>query len=121
MGQYDRKYKYLNSVITISDFLQLIVSTGHGNTYDKITSFNDLDSIGYDEDNSFNFPVNPYSQFGQNCHFTPIWYPNGKYVVGAKISQCFCPAGMLTICNNNISININGNAYDDWHIAPEMN
>lgn len=85
----------------------------------EITTFNDLDSKGYSDDNTFIFPTNPYSQYGQNCHFTPLWYPDGKYVIGAKISQCFCPAGMLSISLNNISININGSAYDDWHIAPQ--
>ena len=84
----------------------------------EITSFNSLDS-SYDDDNSFELPINPYSQFEQKCHFTPIWYPDGKYVVGVKIGQCFCPAGMLYICLDDISINIDGNAYDDWHIAPE--
>lgn len=86
----------------------------------EITSFNDLDD-SYDDDNSFELPINPYSQFEQKCHFTPIWYPDGKYVVGVKIGQCFCPAGMLYICLDDISINIDGNAYDDWHIAPERN
>ena len=86
----------------------------------EITSFNSLDS-SYDDDNSFELPINPYSQFEQKCHFTPIWYPDGKYVVGVKIGQCFCPAGMLYICLDDISINIDGNAYDDWHIAPERN
>ena len=86
-----------------------------------ITSFNDYSGKDYEDENTFTLPTNPYSQFGQKCHFTPIWYPDGRYVIGTKISQCFCPAGMLYICNGNTSINISGNAYDDWHIAPEMN
>ena len=90
----------------------------HYETY-EIVSKTDIESE--DTTSSFTFPINPYSQFEQKCHFTPIWYPNGNYVVGVKIGQCFCPTGMLYICLDDISININGNAYDDWHIAPERN
>lgn len=85
----------------------------------EITAFNDLNENGYKEENIFTLPKNPYSQFEQNCHFTPIWYPDGKYVIGVKLNKCYCPGGELNICYDDIYININGNAYDDWHIAPK--
>ena len=85
----------------------------------EITTFNDLDENGYKEENIFTLPKNPYSQFEQNCHFTPIWFPDGKYVIGVKLNKCYCPGGELNICYDDIYININGNAYDDWHIAPK--
>lgn len=103
-----------------AQYMEVFLPEHEYKTY-EITTFNDLENNGYSDENTFEFPVNPYSQFEQKCHFTPIWYPDGKYVIGTKISQCFCPAGMLTICKDDISININGNAYDDWHIAPKMN
>lgn len=110
----------IKSAVVPPQYMEVFLPEYNFENY-EITTFNNLEENGYSDDNTFNFPVNPYSQFGQKCHFTPLWYPNGKYVIGTKISQCFCPAGMLKICNNNISINIDGNAYDDWHIAPEMN
>ena len=73
----------------------------------------------YYPDKTLHFPVNPYSQFEQHCHFTPVWYPDSDYVMGLRIGHCYTPAGELFICINDTKININGNVYDDWHIAPE--
>ena len=103
-----------------AQYMEVFLPEHEYKTY-EITTFNDLENNGYADENTFEFPINPYSQFEQKCHFTPIWYPDGKYIIGTKISQCFCPAGMLTICKDDISINITGSAYDDWHIAPQMN
>ena len=107
------------NAITPPQYLEVFLPEHEYKTY-EIAAFNDIER-DYIEDNNFTFPECPYSQFNQKCHFTPIWYPDGKYVVGTKISQCFCPGGMLSISNKNVSININGNVYDDWHIAPKKN
>lgn len=107
------------NAITPPQYLEVFLPEHEYKTY-EIVSFNDIDN-GYSEDNAFTFPVCPYSQFEQKCHFTPIWYPDGEYIVGTKISQCFCPGGQLSICNDDLSINIDGNIYDDWHIAPKKN
>ena len=107
------------NAVTPPQYLEVFLPEHEYKTY-EIAAFNDIER-DYIEDNNFTFPECPYSQFNQKCHFTPIWYPDGKYVVGTKISQCFCPGGMLSISNKNVSITINGNVYDDWHIAPKKN
>ena len=108
-----------NSEMTPPQFMETYLPEYKFEDY-EIVSKKNLDE-NYTANNHFNFPINPYSQFEQNCHFTPIWYPDGKYVVGIRVSQCWTPAGMLYKCIYDTSIDINGNAYDDWHIRPEMN
>ncbi len=66
----------------------------------------------------FEFKSNPYSTYGQKCHFTPVWYPNGQYQVYTHVLDAWTPAGMLSI-NLNDYVNISGSLYDDWHIAPK--
>lgn len=66
----------------------------------------------------FEFKSNPYSTYGQKCHFTPVWYPNGQYQVYTYVLDAWTPVGMLSI-NLNDYVNISGSLYDDWHIAPK--
>lgn len=106
-----------NNEMTPPQFMETFLPEYEYETY-RIVSKNNLDET-YTANNHFSFPVNPYSQFEQKCHFTPIWYPDSEYVIGIRISQCWCPAGMLYKCINNTHINISGNLYDDWHIAPQ--
>ena len=47
----------------------------------------------------------------------PIWYPDGSYTVNTWVIDCWTPAGMLSV-NLTDSLNIRGNLWDDWHIAP---
>ena len=108
-----------NNYIVPPQFMEMYLPEYNYETY-KIVSKNDIDEE-CKSNNHFNLPINPYSQFEQNCHFTPIWYPDSKYVVGIRVSQCYCPAGMLYYSNDSNYINIEGNAYDDWHIAPQKN
>lgn len=52
-----------------------------------------------------------------NVHFTPIWYPDGKYTIGIVQSDCWTPAGMITRNANTNSIEISESAYDDWYVG----
>ncbi len=67
---------------------------------------------------NFEFNPNKYSTFNSKSHFTPLWYPNGKYIVLSEIFDVWTPAGML---NKKIKdeIVIEGNVYEDWHIKPK--
>lgn len=57
------------------------------------------------------------STYNRRTHFTPIWYPDGSYTVNTWVIDCWTPAGMLSV-NLTDSLNIRGNLWDDWHIAP---
>ena len=52
-----------------------------------------------------------------NVHFTPLWYPDGKYTIGIVQSDCWTPAGMITRKANTNSIEISESAYDDWYVG----
>ena len=67
---------------------------------------------------SFVFKKNKYSTYNDRVHFTPIWFPDRKnYTVYVEVFDVWCPAGQLSIRLTD-QIFINGNVYDDWHIAP---
>ena len=66
---------------------------------------------------SFEFANNKYSTYNRRAHFSPIWFPDGRFTVNTHIFDVWTPDGMLSV---NISdyVNISGNLYADWHIAP---
>ena len=67
---------------------------------------------------SFVFRKNKYSTYNDRVHFTPIWFPDRKnYTVYVEVFDVWCPAGQLSVRLTD-QIFINGNVYDDWHIAP---
>ena len=65
----------------------------------------------------FEFQKNPYSTYKNRTHFTPIWMPDGSYIVNTWILDSWTPVGMLSM-NLTDSLMIKGNLWDDWHIAP---
>lgn len=66
----------------------------------------------------FEFKNNHYSTFNRRTHFTPIWMPNGTYTVYTYLLDCWTPDGMLSV-NLTDSVQISGDLWDDWHIAPQ--
>lgn len=66
----------------------------------------------------FQFKSNKYSTYNSRVHFTPLWYPDGKYNVYAELIDFWTPDGMLRM-NLNDGVNISGNLYSDWHIGPK--
>lgn len=50
-------------------------------------------------------------------HFTPLWFPNGNYTVSILASDCWTPAGMLTVKSVSNTITIDGSAYDDFYVG----
>jgi hypothetical protein len=65
----------------------------------------------------FEFAPNKYSTYKRQTHFTPIWFPDGNYTAYTWLIDCWTPAGMLS-ANLTDSVNIEGNLWSDWHIAP---
>ena len=67
---------------------------------------------------AFKFKQNEYSTYGRRTHFTPIWIKDGNYTVYTYVIDCWTPDGML--CKNLTgSVNISGDLWKDWHIAPK--
>ena len=56
-----------------------------------------------------------YNDDMERQHFIPIYYPDGEYNFKIILSDCWTPAGMITT-SKVLTINIDGNAYDDWYI-----
>ena len=69
-------------------------------------------------DMTYEFQENPYSTYGRRTHFTPIWYPDGSYTPYTWLIDCWTPVGMLSM-NLTDTLNIDGNLWSDWHIAPQ--
>lgn len=66
----------------------------------------------------FEFQENEYSTYGRRTHFSPIWYPDGRYAPYTWLLDCWTPAGMLSM-NLSDSVTIQGDLWMDWHIAPQ--
>lgn len=62
----------------------------------------------------WHFPQN--GSYGK-IHFTPLWYPNGNYIVNITQSDMWTPAGMITKTMNSKTIKITDSAYDDWYVG----
>lgn len=82
------------------------------------TYFRVLDCKKQSYQSAFFFKENRFSTYKSRAHFTPIWYPDGKYVTYTKVYDAWTPAGMLTV-NKNAELKIRGNLFQDWHIAPK--
>ncbi len=52
-----------------------------------------------------------------NYHFTPVWFPDGRYAVTFAASDLWTPAGMIHATKSSAPIIIDGNMYDDWYVG----
>ena len=71
---------------------------------------------GYDM--THEFQENRYSTYNRRTHFVPLWFPDGSYTPYTWLADCWTPAGMLSM-NLSDTITIEGNAWEDWHNAPQ--
>lgn len=67
--------------------------------------------------NIFEFPSNIYAPDNRRLHYTPLWFPDGDYVVQGFASDLWTPAGMLYGYTNSNAIVIAKSALDDWYIG----
>ncbi len=65
----------------------------------------------------FEFKKNNYSTYKNRTHFTPIWMPDGAYIVNTWLIDAWTPDGMLSMSLTD-TLTIKGNLWQDWHIAP---
>ena len=83
------------------------------NTYLRLS---DMITGGYSAE--FELKPNEFSTYGRKVHFTPLWFPDGRYSPVANVIDAWTPDGMLS-CSLSDYVDIQGNLYDDWHSAPK--
>ena len=52
-----------------------------------------------------------------NVHFTPLWYPDGDYIVRVELTDMWTPSGMMKNEYKSNKIIIKDSAYDDWYVG----
>ncbi|MGL5434565.1 MAG: hypothetical protein ACRDBO_04090 [Lachnospiraceae bacterium] len=67
---------------------------------------------------TFEFQENPYSTYRRPTHFSPVWFPDGRYSTYATYLDAWTPAGMLQI-HRTSDITIKQSLFDDWHVKPK--
>ena len=72
-------------------------------------------TLGKTTINSYGYYIFPETGSYGNVHFTPLWYPDGKYTVKVVQRDSWTPAGMISMDLITNTITISGNAYDDWY------
>lgn len=63
------------------------------------------------------FENNMTADNNERLHFTPLWYPNGNYVISVTATDVWTPAGMISSARNSNTIKIVDSAYDDWYVG----
>lgn len=86
--------------------------------FEYSTYFRVLDRNIQSYKSTFQFKENRYSTYKSRSHFTPVWFPDGAYKTYTFVYDAWTPAGMLRV-NKTASLNIVGNLFEDWHIAPK--
>lgn len=86
--------------------------------FDYETYFRVLERNILNYKSTFKFKENKYSTYKSRAHFTPVWFPDGVYKTYTKVYDAWTPAGMLSV-NKTAELNIKGNLFEDWHIAPK--
>lgn len=70
---------------------------------------------GYSIDHEFK--ENKYSTFNRPVHFSPVWFPDGDYVVYGECISAWTPAGMMSMYLTD-DVRIRESLFSDWHIRP---
>ncbi len=68
-------------------------------------------------DNMGSYAMFPTFEDYGRVHFTPLWFPDGNYTIRITHSDCWTPAGMLTLSSVTKPIIISGSAYDDYYVG----
>ncbi len=109
---------------------------GFENYFRLLEPTTDIGKIG--TSSILQFKQNRFSTYNNRTYFTPIWYPDDEYyILNSYIFDAWTPAGMLGVSLHSVEnssnksiisngkidyttngIYINGNLWDDWHIAP---
>jgi len=68
-------------------------------------------------DGVWQFVENINTNDNDRLHFTPLWFPDGEYIVYVVAEDIWTPAGMIRDCRKSNTIVIDGSVYDDWYIG----
>ena len=64
---------------------------------------------------TFEFQKNVYSTYNRPVHFSPVWFPDGRYTTYVNCLDAWTPAGMLQVHLTD-DITIRDSLFDDWNI-----
>ena len=65
---------------------------------------------------TYQFAKNKYDIGNERTHFTPIWYPDGRYEVKFRFMELWTPGVMLGGYDSS-EITINGDLWKDWTVV----
>lgn len=85
--------------------------------FDYTTYWRLLKRLNTGYSSTFEFQKNKYSTYGRPVHFTPVWFPDGRYTTYTECLDSWTPAGMLQI-NLTDDLTIRESLFSDWHIRP---
>lgn len=57
------------------------------------------------------------SSSGERLHFLPLWMPDGEYVPVLQASDCWTPAGKLSVRTHFDGLTVEHSAYDGWYLG----
>ena len=80
-----------------------------------VGNFRNLEKNG----SAWGFVKNTAADLNERYHFTPLWYPNGDYIISVTATDVWTPAGMISLVRNSNAIKIVDSAYDDWYVGEE--
>jgi hypothetical protein len=78
----------------------------------EIGSYRSFSKLGM---NNFRFAPNTYALNNARIHYTPLWFPDGNYVVQGFASDLWTPAGMMYGYAKSNTVIISKSALDDWY------
>jgi hypothetical protein len=87
--------------------------------FDYKTYWRHLALTANGESSSLAFQPNIYSTYNRGVHFTPLWFPDGKYTAYTYLEDAWTPGGMLSM-NLNDYVTIKDSVFSDWHIGPKL-
>jgi hypothetical protein len=80
-----------------------------------VGNFRSLEKNG----SAWGFVKNTAADLNERYHFTPLWYPNGDYIISVTATDVWTPDGMISSVRNSNAIKIVDSAYDDWYVGEE--
>lgn len=53
----------------------------------------------------------------KRIHLTPVWFPNGAYMIAVKVEDIMTPVGKVSAVVHSNLITIDGSLFDDWYLG----
>ena len=84
--------------------------------YSEFSYSANTDYIDTMEKVSGHWELYEFMEYGRK-HHTPIWYPDGSYIIDVCQTDIWTPMGMITVSTPSSAIIIDGDMYDDWYMG----